>query len=294
MTRKPTKDMSHVMSQKKPVILEEDDEGYDPPTSKIPTPRTERNMKPSVILVGADKGGVGKTTVSRALLDYLATNNIIARAFDTEYPRGTLHRFHPQETTIVDLQSTSDQMRILDTLNTAQVKVSVIDIRAGGLLLAMQALEDTGFLDAVAAGEFDFLIYHVLGSSIASLEEIDEIAPYVQDGHYFLVKNHVNDTTFFEWDPITHRKYFEKIETAGEITVPKLNEMAYEQVEIAATPFSTFVADRTAEGEPAGHSFVLRGYVRTWLHKIAEEFDRVGLLSQLAPRGAVKHAKALK
>ncbi|HYA81739.1 MAG TPA: hypothetical protein VED87_12515 [Methylocystis sp.] len=251
-------------------------------------------MKPSVILVGADKGGVGKTTVSRALLDYLAINNIITRAFDTEYPRGTLHRFHPQETTIVDLQSTSDQMRILDTLNTAQVKVSVIDIRAGGLLLAMQALEDTGFLDAVAAGEFDFLIYHVLGSSIASLEEIDEIAPYVQDGQYFLVKNHVNDTTFFEWDPITHRRYFEKIETAGEITIPKLNEMAYEQVEIAATPFSTFVADRTAEGDPAGHSFVLRGYVRTWLHKIAEEFDRVGLLSQLAPRGALKHAKALK
>jgi len=294
MTRKPTKDMSRVMSQKKPVILEDDDEAYDAPTMKSPAPRTERNMKPSVILVGADKGGVGKTTVSRALLDYLAINNIITRAFDTEYPRGTLHRFHPQETTIVDLQSTSDQMRILDTLNTAQVKVSVIDIRAGGLLLAMQALEDTGFLDAVAAGEFDFLIYHVLGSSIASLEEIDEIAPYVQDGQYFLVKNHVNDTTFFEWDPITHRRYFEKIETAGEITIPKLNEMAYEQVEIAATPFSTFVADRTAEGEPAGHSFVLRGYVRTWLHKIAEEFDRVGLLSQLAPRGAVKHAKALK
>ena len=294
MTRKPTKDMSRVMSQKKPVILEDDDEAYDTPTMKSPAPRTERNMKPSVILVGADKGGVGKTTVSRALLDYLAINNIITRAFDTEYPRGTLHRFHPQETTIVDLQSTSDQMRILDTLNTAQVKVSVIDIRAGGLLLAMQALEDTGFLDAVAAGEFDFLIYHVLGSSIASLEEIDEIAPYVQDGQYFLVKNHVNDTTFFEWDPITHRRYFEKIETAGEITIPKLNEMAYEQVEIAATPFSTFVADRTAEGDPAGHSFVLRGYVRTWLHKIAEEFDRVGLLSQLAPRGAVKHAKALK
>jgi cellulose biosynthesis protein BcsQ len=26
--------------------------------------------KPGVILVGADKGGVGKTTVSRTLLDY--------------------------------------------------------------------------------------------------------------------------------------------------------------------------------------------------------------------------------
>jgi len=39
--------------------------------------------KPAVILVGADKGGVGKTTVSRALLDYFIAHNIPTRAFDT-------------------------------------------------------------------------------------------------------------------------------------------------------------------------------------------------------------------
>ncbi len=51
--------------------------------------------KPAVIVVGADKGGVGKTTVSRTVLDYFSANNIPARAFDTESPRGTLKRFHP-------------------------------------------------------------------------------------------------------------------------------------------------------------------------------------------------------
>ena len=30
--------------------------------------------KPAVIVVGADKGGVGKTTVSRTLLDYFSAN----------------------------------------------------------------------------------------------------------------------------------------------------------------------------------------------------------------------------
>src|SRR5579863_7330188 len=90
-------------------------------------------MKPTLIMVGADKGGVGKTTVARALLDYLAGNNVIVRAFDTEHPRGTLHRFHPDITQIVDITQTPDQMRILDTLNTSQVKVTVIDTRAGAL-----------------------------------------------------------------------------------------------------------------------------------------------------------------
>ena len=37
--------------------------------------------KPAVIVVGADKGGVGKTTVSRTLLDYFSANNVqIGRA----------------------------------------------------------------------------------------------------------------------------------------------------------------------------------------------------------------------
>jgi hypothetical protein len=244
----------------------------------------EQNMKPSIILIGADKGGVGKTTLSRAILDYLAANNVLARAFDTETPRGTLERFHPGETVVVDLTSVADQMKIVDTLETAEIKVSVIDVRAGGMITALQALRDMGFLEAVAAGEFNFVVFHVLGSSIASLREIDEIAPYVENAHYFLVKNHVNDTTFFDWDPQTHRKYFEKVTAAGEITIPKLNELAYEQVEIAGSPYSTFIANQDAEGEPANHSFVLRGYVRTWTGRIADELDRIGLLGVVAPR----------
>src|SRR5450755_3492736 len=63
--------------------------------------------KPVVIVVGTDKGGVGKTTVSRTLLDYFDGNNIPTRAFDTESPRGTLKRFHPDVTEIVDMTTTA-------------------------------------------------------------------------------------------------------------------------------------------------------------------------------------------
>jgi hypothetical protein len=39
---------------------------------------------------------VGKTTVARTLLDYLIGHQVAVRAFDTEAPRGTLKRFHPE------------------------------------------------------------------------------------------------------------------------------------------------------------------------------------------------------
>ena len=111
-------------------------------------------MKPTLILIGADKGGVGKTTVARTMLNYFADNNVFARAFDTEFPRGTLQRFHPGITEVVDIGQTPDQMRILDTLNTAQVKVTVMDTRAGALTTSLHALREVGFLDAVKQGRF--------------------------------------------------------------------------------------------------------------------------------------------
>ena len=85
--------------------------------------------KPAVIVVGADKGGVGKTTVCRTVLDYFSANNVPTRAFDTESPRGTLKRFHPDITEIVDMTATADQMKIFDTLGSAAPSVTVIDVR---------------------------------------------------------------------------------------------------------------------------------------------------------------------
>src|SRR5216683_658786 len=159
--------------------------------------------KPVVIVVGADKGGVGKTTVSRTLLDYFSANNVPTRAFDTESPRGTLMRFHPDVTEIVDMTTTSDQMKIFDTLNAASASVTVIDVRAG-----------------------------LLSPALASLREIAETANFMHGAKYYLVKNFINDTQFFQWDQATYNSYFHRIKDATELTIPKLNEMAYEQVEV--------------------------------------------------------------
>src|SRR6266436_5746166 len=149
--------------------------------------------KPVVIVVGADKGGVGKTTVARTLLDYFSANNVATRAFDTENPRGTLKRFHPDATEIVDMTATSDQMKIFDTLNSASPSVTVIDVRAGLLSPSLTALRDIGFLDAAKAGQITFAVFHILGPSIASLDEIAETANFMQGAKYFLVKNFINN-----------------------------------------------------------------------------------------------------
>src|SRR6478609_2453758 len=240
--------------------------------------------KPAVILVGADKGGVGKTTVARTLLDYFIAHQVPVRAFDTEFPRGTLKRFHPDVTEIVDVTQVADQMKIFDTLGNAQAKVTVIDVRAGLLSPTLKALNEIGLLDSAKKGQITFAVFHILGPSIASLEEIAETANTVGDANYYLVKNFINNTTFFEWDPATYNSYFKKIKGAEEITIHKLNEMAYEKVEVASVPFFSFICNKGAKGEAANNSFVLRGYVRHWLGNVWGEFDRVKLVDLVSPK----------
>jgi len=130
--------------------------------------------KPAVIIIGADKGGVGKTTVARTLLDYFSARRIPTRAFDTEAPKGTLKRFHPEITTIVDINQVPDQMKIFDTLTETQI--TIIDVRAGLLSPTLRALRDIGFIDAARKNQVTLAVFHILGPTIASLDEIADTA----------------------------------------------------------------------------------------------------------------------
>jgi hypothetical protein len=243
-----------------------------------------KGMKPVLVVVGADKGGVGKTTISRTLLDYLNSADMATRAFDSESPRGTLYRFFPKQTEIVDVTTAAHQVRIIDTLATSDQKITIIDVRAGLLSPMLQTLTDVGFFDLVRSGEFHFILLHILGPSVASLEEIAEISRFVRGQSYFLVKNFINEASFFDWSQDLSKEYAKSSKSAIEINIPKLNELAYEQAELAGVPFSTFVTNKNARGSNGGYSLVLRGYVRTWMNHIVGEYDRVKLLDHLAAR----------
>ena len=105
---------------------------------------------------------------------------------------------------------------------------------------------------------------------------------------YYLVKNLINNTSFFEWDQATYNSYFHRIKDAVEITIPKLNEMACEQVELASVPYLSFIANKGLNGENAAYSFVLRGYVRHWLGNVWAEYDRIKLVDVVSPKDQVQ------
>jgi hypothetical protein len=209
--------------------------------------------KPSLIIVGADKGGVGKTMVSRALLDYLKANGFEHRAFDTEIaaaPTGVLKRFYPERTEIVDLAEIDGQMRVIDTLGNA---VTVIDIRAGLLTPTLETLGAIGFLDPA---RLNIVVLHVLGNTQTSIDEVPTVADKMHGLRHILVGNRVNNTKFTF--------------PAGALEVPMLVTQAVEALDTASASFASFV---NSEASP-----VLRGYVKTWLGKVHAQFEAAKLI----------------
>ncbi|WP_315792208.1 MULTISPECIES: hypothetical protein [unclassified Bradyrhizobium] len=214
---------------------------------------------PHIVIVGADKGGVGKTTISRLLVDYYKSHGITLRAFDTEHPVGVLKRFHPSLTEIVNLEESDDQMKVFDGLHEAQV--TLIDIRAGLLSKTLEKLKLLGFFDGLRDGSLRISVVHVIGSNKASFDEIDVTRAAVQDAKHHVVLNHTNKSRFHGLPPTVN----------DPIVIGLLDELAASTVDGLDMGFSAYV------GDVAKQSRVLRGYVNTWEREGFKAFDAKAL-----------------
>ena len=131
--------------------------------------------------------------------------------------------------------------------------------------------------EEVRKGNLDLALLHVLGPSVSSMDQIeDAILLLGTNAKHFIVKNHINETNYFEWDE--HSKYAASLRALANVTIdiPHLNTTANEAVQQAKMPFLDFVAcEKFPDGQK--NSRTLRGHVAKFLSLIFPEFDRVGL-----------------
>jgi hypothetical protein len=233
---------------------------------------------PLMIVVGAEKGGVGKTTVCRLLASYMETPDFKdfprPRLIDGQFPRGDLARFH-SEAEILNVTETSDRMKMFDDLSGVQI----VDLPAGVLGYTLRASDDAMLLDDVRAGRLRMALLHVLGPSLSSLDEIADATQLLGTSvQHFIVKNYINETKFFEWD--TSSKYAAILRTLANVTIeiPHLDTMASEALQSSKGSIVDFIGGSTmdpATGKP--WSKTLRGMSGKWFSRAATGFDRVGL-----------------
>jgi hypothetical protein len=234
-------------------------------------------VKPTLLIVGAQKGGVGKTTVARLLLHWLEENRRTHVAFDTEAPLGSLIRFHDDKTELVDISEVSAQMRIFDALASDRSgSIFVVDLRAGQLYAMLDMLTDLRILRDAQEGAFDVVFLHIIGGSIESIREVSETLDRFSGAKHIIVTNPGNGADLSDWAASDVRANIER-DGGVEINIPALNKQAYLEIDRTGASFAQFVNNKHKNGSDASYSYVLRGYARNWLLKAMTEIDRIGL-----------------
>lgn len=229
-------------------------------------------------IVGGDKGGVGKTTVSRLLVEYFDEMHRPPRAFDTEYPKGSLQRFHPKTTRLVDIQTVKSQIEIFDSLQESRAP-HVLDLRAGTFSNVLRTFEDIAILDQMREGLLEIYFFHVIGGNWEALGEVSDAMEQLPIDRHVVVKSFATSPDFVFWEESDIRRRF--VSAGGtELTIPRLDELVYETVDTHSLPFRSFIANKMADGQPANFSLVLRGYCRKWLADIFAEFSRCEALKR--------------
>lgn len=222
--------------------------------------------KPTLILCGSDKGGVGKTTVARALLDFFKEKGVRPSVFDTEPGEGVLRRFHKYAKP-VDVGGVRGQMQVFDDVPVAGY--TFVDLKAGVLSRVLAAMRDAGLLKDVHDGKMRMVVLHVLGSNEASLREIDATAKILAEGgEHILIKNHASDGLFLDWDQSAYNGYFKPTDLL--LDIPHLDGMAADAVDAKGASFTHFMNDES-------NSRTLRGIVGHWLKQACVEFEKAKL-----------------
>lgn len=225
-------------------------------------------MTPTLIIVGADKGGVGKTTISRVLLDYCKDKGIKPEVFDTE---GALHKFYPYAR-IVDIDRVDGQMQIFDTAYKAEY--TIVDMKAGVLSETLKTMRNAGLLTPADRGNMRLIVLHVLGSSVQSLSEIvDTNAMLAEGGEHILIENRASDGSFFKWDEGTRKSFFEMVRPAGHIEIPHLAARATEDVDRSAESFANYIRN-----DQKKHSDFLTRLVKFWRGEVYKAFDGLNIV----------------
>ena len=198
------------------------------------------------------------TTITRALVDYMAKCGAPLRAFDTEpADGGVLKQFYPRAE-MLNAGTVPGQMRVIDSAGTDAV--TLVDLRAGLLTPMLKAFHRIDLLEDVRKGALRLLVLHVVGSSVASASEVKPVMAALKGASLVRVNNKIAaDSEFAAGEP-------------GEVTIeiPNLEESAVAAVDQANAGFAAFA------GDPV-QSRVLRGYVRAWLADVHAAFDQAGI-----------------
>jgi Mrp family chromosome partitioning ATPase len=224
----------------------------------------------SIILVGGDKGGVGKSTVARALADYLGKKDAGFTGYDGDDTNPTFLRFFPDAVRI-HTKSVKGFEPLINALESDKGQ-HLVDLGAGTSIVLSHFADQTGFLDLTREYGARVVILFVLAPSADSIGLLKMLSEqYGNAVSYVIARSNAIPGTWDLWDGSKARKRLIEELAAVEITIPALDAEAFSLVDRFSLRWSVAADDKRLP-------LASRSYIHRWLAKVFGEFDKAKLV----------------
>jgi hypothetical protein len=233
------------------------------------------DARSAIHLIGGEKGGVGKSLVSRLLAQHFIDRGVAFTGFDTDRSHGALMRFYAgyASPVLVDRYEALDA--IVESAIAAPGQRVLVDLAAQTHAPLVKWIDDSGVLELAAEASVSINYWHVMDAGRDSVDLLERLLDrFGSRLDYVLVLNQLRGDDFAQ------------LERSGQLTralglgarVVRLRHLQDAVLrKIDATDSSFWAARQASGGEGPKLGLLERQRLKVWLSGVATEFIAAGV-----------------
>jgi hypothetical protein len=241
--------------------------------TEIPVLETPATSK--IHLIGGEKGGVGKSMVSRLLAQYFIDQGLPFIGFDTDRSHGALMRFYSGHASPVVM----DRYEALDVIVEAAAEQPerrvLVDLAAQTHDPLVRWLDDAGVINLADEMGMTIHYWHVMDSGKDSVDLLKRLLDRFGTGlKYVLVRNQVRGNDFSVLEQSGEQARALQL-GARIVSMRKLHEGVIQRIDAGSSSF--WKAKNAHDPDGGGLGLMDRQRVKMWLRDVYREIDDVGI-----------------
>jgi hypothetical protein len=238
-------------------------------------PEVTQNGHSRILLIGGEKGGVGKSLVSRALAQYFIDHSMPFVGFDTDRSHGALMRFYADYASPILI----DRYEALDHIVEVAVEQSglrvLVDLAAQTHAPLVAWMDDSGVLDLARENGLQITYWHVMDTGRDSVDLLRQILERFQDRlDYVVVRNQLRGNDFSNLEKSGLLDRLSDL-GGGVIEVKQLHQSVIQKIDAKDSSF--WAAKQSGTEFGAGLGLMERQRLKTWMNHVFAEFSAAGV-----------------
>jgi len=234
-------------------------------------PEMAPNAQSSILLIGGEKGGVGKSLVSRALAQYFIDHSMPFVGFDTDRSHGALMRFYADYASPILI----DRYEALDNIVEASVERPgirvLVDLAAQTHAPLVAWMDDSGVLDLAPENALRITYWHVMDTGRDSVDLLRQVLERFHDRlNYVVVRNQLRGNDFSN---LEKSGLLDRLSDLGGrvVEIKQLHQSVIQKID--ARDRSFWAAKQSGAEFGAGLGLMERQRLKTWINNVFAEFD---------------------